>query len=313
MSRPVFRTAPDEAIDLVERWIAIPELRALVESHGGRWPAGSLTTVVRQLKAFSSIWDARRGQSRLVFAEAAEARDAKQATAVYQAARSLGLADSVGPTHTTFDHLLILGGLVSGIEARIRHAARLVHERTVSVGSIVGLGSFRTLNERERPAADHHAAGAGFEVDVLEAMMSRVFDRSSVDRTRIGDPFLDPARAERVSRLAGRPPVVVYAASSSDPESRPANTADTYQRFADDEALRKGGTVLVVTSSIYRPFQHFDAVRVLARYGVEVETVGVPGAGSASSMRPVPAYLQEIRSSLRSASRLLAAQPDGPA
>jgi hypothetical protein len=85
-----------------------------------------------------------------------------------------------------------------------------------------------------------------------------------------------------------------------------ANTADTYDAWqASDPAPIS--TVLVVTSEIYVPFQHADAVRKLN--AGTIETIGVPAAHTLSDglrQEFTPSnYLQELRSAIRSKRRLL--------
>lgn len=305
MTRPVFRTGPGEALDLVERWISIPALRELVEADGGTWPTGSTVDVVRDLEAFSTIWNKRGGQSRLMFKEDIEPRDDEHARQVYRAAQELGLIDSSPPTLSEVDHLLILGGLATGVEPRVRYAAQLISSDTVSTGSVAALGSFRLLDDREQEAAAHYAPGAVFEIDLISGMLAEVFNDRKLRADRIlGNPQSDPAHAQWIREFNGTPSILVYAAASSEPALRPANTADTYHQFARDVSLRRGLRILVVTSSIYRPFQHLDAVRVLSSYGVTIETVGVP-LNTRSPNQPPAAYLQEVRSAIRSAALLL--------
>src|SRR5262249_36171874 len=99
----------------------------------------------------------------------------------------------------------------------------------------------------------------------------------------------------------------LYAAKSGDPEQRAANTADTYRQFAADVNLGPQSRLLLITTHIYAPYQHMDAIRVLGLpTGVDIETVGLPPALSPRSFSAAW-YLQEVRSTLRSAQLLLAA------
>src|SRR5688572_13381737 len=93
-TRPTFCTGPGESRELVERWLAIPALRELVEAEGASWPVGSLEDVVDELERFSAVWDFRRGgDSRLMFHAGEESRTDDKARLVYTAARDLGLLD----------------------------------------------------------------------------------------------------------------------------------------------------------------------------------------------------------------------------
>lgn len=309
-TRPIFCSSPGGYRDLVELWLATPALRALVEAEGASWPTGSLTTVLDELEHFSAAWDYRGGQSRLMFHGASESRTDRRAQLVYEAARALGLLDSPDPTMAQPDYLIILGGLATGVEPRVRYAAELIERGSISAGRIVALSSFRALDEREYEAAGRYAPGARTELDLMAAMTGLMFD---VDGdwtiTTEGEPLVDPTRAQEVRRRLGQPEITLYAARSSEPGRRAANTVDTYEQFARDVALEDGQVLLLITSTIYRPYQHLDALRALGHYGVTVETVGVPASPGSGSKHPPSAYLQEIRSTLRSARALLATLP----
>jgi hypothetical protein len=153
VTRPAFRTGPGQGLDLVTCWVTSPALRGLLEAAGGTWPRGDLRDVLDGLAEFSAVWDRRSGRSRLVFKAGDESRTDARATRTYGAARELGLLDPGLPTLTEPDHLLILGGLATGVEPRMRYAADLLSSGQVRAASIAALGSHRTLDDRERPAA----------------------------------------------------------------------------------------------------------------------------------------------------------------
>ncbi len=76
-------------------------------------------------------------------------------------------------------------------------------------------------------------------------------------------------------------PVRVVAAPSSEPGVRRANTPDTYAWLAGESGwVGRGDSVLLVTTDIYRPFQHADAIRMLTLpHGIDVDLVGVQPGG----------------------------------
>lgn len=106
--------------------------------------------------------------------------------------------------------------------------------------------------------------------------------------------------------------LIVAAAPSSEPETRRANTADTYVWFAEELAhIERGKRVLAVTTSIYVPAQHAAAVRTLAiPFGVAVETIGVDASMTPDELAQgfsATKYLLEVRSAIRSMQSLLEA------
>ncbi|MDP9795163.1 hypothetical protein J2S43_003675 [Catenuloplanes nepalensis] len=120
------------------------------------------------------------------------------------------------------------------------------------------------------------------------------------------------ADATAAGEPPARPAVHVLAAPSSEPEKRRARTPDTYEFWARRFGARPGDRILVVTSPIYVPFQHCDAIRMLGLpHGCAIDTVGFDPA-HAVPPQPETAtapdrYLQETRSAILSMQRLFAA------
>ena len=83
-------------------------------------------------------------------------------------------------------------------------------------------------------------------------------------------------------------------------------------RFATELAkLQPAQRILLVTTEIYVPFQHANALRMLALpYGVEVDAAGMqPGKLDARLQQQFEPhnYLQELRSTIRALRDLFAA------
>jgi hypothetical protein len=227
------------------------------------------------------------------------------------AGRELGLIDPAPPSDDSYDYMLILGGLASGVEPRVAYAAQLLKQGLVIREQIAGLGSYRQLQERELPISRRYAPAARYEVDHLAAMMVSLL----APEHQVAEPqeSTEPQSTAMVHSLAApcpsHPEYVVYAAVGNDPSNRPANTIETYQVFLDAIENPIGQVALLVTSAIYVPYQHMDAVALLASAGMEVETIGL--IVNDRSRHPNSAYLQEVRSALRSAERLIDAPSGG--
>ncbi len=204
--------------------------------------------------------------------------------------------------------MLILGGFVTGVEPRVRYAAELIQSGTVECRHVVGLGSFRPGDDRERAAADRFAPEARHELDLLAAMVAKAFGAPNEWAAEVdGDPINDPQLAQPRFDIGTTPRLTALAARSGAPKDLPANMADTYRQFISEVLLPGYSSrgLLVITSSIYLPYQHMDAVRTLITARDQlVQSVGVPASNS-SHVYPASGYLQEARSSIRSA-RLLA-------
>ena len=300
----------------VRRWITSPPLRRLVTEFGGDCDdSAELGALLNRLLAFSADhWDFRRGRER---ADSVEPEwSGETAELVISAAGALGLSGGGGPVHDAYDHILVLGGLTRTCLARTWHAAQLLRHG-VSAPDVAAIGGFRALTPAETEAAvELSLPPCRYEVDVLTAGLGRAFGTETVEGTeRAGDPATDPNRSWSVTTLAGSDAtrLRVVAAPSSRPRTRRADTADTIRFWADRVAgLSAGDRVLVVTSPLYVPFQHCDAIRTIGlRYDCRVETVGLRPDWLPANLRPSPPspgrYLQEIRSTLWSMRRLVTA------
>ncbi|HWS33855.1 MAG TPA: hypothetical protein VN408_14080 [Actinoplanes sp.] len=280
-----------------------PPMRALVEAFGGCLPELPTGELLGWLDDFSAMhWDFRRGAERF---EAREwAASAGQADVIMEAARELGLVTPRAPARDGYDHLLVLGGLAQGCLQRTAYAALLIGNG-LTVGEVAALGSFRPCTPAELTRLG--TADDRFEVDALDQGVREAF-RLTEPSSRSGSsgPLVPESWRHDTYRPAGGPPVHVLAAPAS---GHRANTADTYEFWADRLHFTPGSTVLIVTTPIYVPFQHCDAVRILTGLaGCEVETVGLDQAllppGSRTEPFSAGRHLQEVRSAIRSMHRL---------
>lgn len=206
--------------------------------------------------------------------------------------------------------MLVLGGLVRACIARPLYAAHLLSAGAITVGAITALGGFRDLKGDETELASQLGFGRmPDEFAAMDAGVRRAFalDEPVRERGERSD-VVGESWAVREYRADG-PSVRVVAAPSTKPGERRANTEDTYRWFASDLVHLVGGeTLLIVTSDIYVPYQHADALRVLALpYSVEVDAAGVTlgdaDARLAQNFQPHN-YLQEIRSTIRALRQL---------
>lgn len=305
----------EQFIEDLAQWVGSPPIRSLVAAFGGTWPAGDLREVLTRIDNFSAEhWDFRNNRERNL----AERPDLSpdRAGLILDAADALGMVHEVPPLHEEYDHVLILGGLVRACVLRPQFAARLL-QTSCRASSITALGGFRPLGGDEPElAAAGGLIGVGDEFEAMGAGMAIAFGLSGEDNGS-GEVLVERGESEQPNlrwevqtfdrpKRGSEPEVRVIAAPSTD-ASRRANTADTYEFWATSVAqLQPGVRILVVTSAIYRPYQHIDAIRILGLpFGAAIDTVGVDtGAVAdtrfAQTFHP-SAYLQEIRSALRAA------------
>lgn len=301
----------------VDRWLAEEPLTRVVEAFGGKIPDGAVERRLAYLEDFSAAhWEFRKGRER-DFIENVRLPD-DLGGVVLDAARALGMRGTTRPSRDRYDHVLVLGGLVRACLLRPRFAAALRADGVTS-RTVTGLTAFRPLSDPERTLLGlaAPASAADNEMSVMTEGMLHAFDVSAPP-THVEGPEEDlgvgtwTVRRWNLADLA----LQVVVAPSPDP-SRRANSADTYVFWADQvQHVGTGDSVLLVTSSIYVPYQGAEAVRVLGLpRGVLVETVGIDAKGPEfGTLRQEfhPAhYLQEIRSTVRAARGLYAASTGG--
>jgi hypothetical protein len=304
---PTIDPAQPEASVLrsIATWLDSAPFVALVDKFGGAGltPGEPLASRLAKLDAFSDRWDFRKGGERYV--EITTDLDADEEHLALAAATALGLVTPVAPRHRDYDHVLVLGGMVRACVLRPRRAAELLGE-SVSAPAVTALGAFRELGGDEPElAAAAGLAGIETEYDAMEAGMRQAFGLRMLGEERSGNdpnPFLS-WRVRTFRDREGRP-IAIVAAPTTDPTRR-ANTPDTYAYWARNLAkLRPGQRILLVTTTIYVPYQHVGAIGMLGLpYGVEVDTVGVdPSDARHEDLRQdftAQKYLQELRSTIR--------------
>ncbi len=318
-ARLVFEPAPslpagaEGLVPAIDGWARSVALGELVREFGDEVPTGEdLVGLLNWLEEFSARWDYRAGKERnLVTAPQFEPATEK---VVLAGAASLGLIRGGADPAGEYDHVLILGGLARACLARPLHAAKLIGDGAIQAASVTALGGYRELKGDELGLVDSITGeDVADEFDAMDAGVRLAFGLGAPSAER-GEQSEVVGEGWRVREYIaeGDVPVQVVAAPSSEPGKRRANTPDTIEWFAAELArLQPRQRVLAITSDIYVPYQHADALRMMALpHEVEVDTAGIqPGdldPRLSQVFRP-HAYLQEVRSTILALSRLLAA------
>lgn len=253
---------------VIDQWTSSAAMQQLVRIFGGAWQTHwSLQERLNFLEAFSDIWDFRRGVERLdIMRTSLEPEKVKE---VEEAAKDLGLTVAVPPRLTSYDYLLVLGGVALSCKLRV--------EMDIKTEAVVLLGASRSIPENERVVANSFAPGAATEFDMLNTAAEMSFSltggfEDSVNSSENPNLISIIRRYRRVASTT----IVSLCAPSSDP-SRRANTEDAYAFLAKVMHMQHGQSLLICTSQIYFPFHSMGAMQMLALpYNVVVEVVGFP-------------------------------------
>jgi hypothetical protein len=322
------RHQPGDFDRALRQWASSPPVRALADASGWRWPdCVDTQAFLDQLAEASADWDFRARQERDAIA-GEPARVGERVIPerlIRAAADALGLVTSHPVPRRPFTHLVVLSGLVRACVNRTHYAAGLQQDMRaddLAPDSVTVLGAHRLLSQAELvQASDLGLDDRHDEADVVVAAVRRAFGLDWPPGVQQEEPPGLRARADLSAREKERlqaawaryrwPAVDVVIAPSSEPAARRANTPDQLRYWADLAGIDSRHDVLLVTTQIYVPYQHMEALRVLGlERGCGVYSCGVDAA---RSLLPAKAfggreYLQEVRSALRAAATLLEAE-----
>lgn len=282
----------DALTDGMMTWLTSPAMTALLDAFGfAPLPRAPLADSLAAAGRCSERWDYRKGRERHeavpeTFPPALD--DLIRATT-----RALGLVGRQEPPAATYDHVLVLGGGVRTMLARATLAADLIRSGLLAA-TVAGLGSMRPLEGEEETTRRFGLRPCPTEGDAVHEALRATFRLNGPSAGRSGSDWWVRSYPESA------PQVHVLAAPSTRPGIR-ANTADTLTGWARLVAPHvEGARLLLVTTDMYVPFQHCDAVRVLGLgFGCAIDTVGF---STASNPYVAPArtfeVLQEVRSAI---------------
>jgi hypothetical protein len=273
----------------------------LVGEFGGCATGMAPDALLEYLDSFSAVhWDFRGGQERNL-AERVQFSPERDAV-ILGCAVELGLTQ-VPPRRRHYDTVVMTGGMVRAGIAKPRYLRMLIDDG-LRVDNIVFLGGFRPFGGDEQEVATGLGVEGDNEFDAMVAGLHRAFGPLGAPQL---EEFVGATQNESWRHLSWEASglrISAVAAPSSRPESRRANTVDTYRFWAENRRLASEQSVLVVTAPVYVPYQGAGAVEVLGiEYGLAVETVGISRRtghlGRFSQEYEPRHHLQEVRSAIR--------------
>jgi len=232
------------------------------------------------LKAFSNEYlDSRQGKERDQV-EMVPFRPAEE-TAIEACVEAFHMRGETDASRQQYGFISVLGGRNQRSLHRVRHAKRQF-ENGVTAPYLLLLGSNRSVDETERVNTANYAGNPETEYDLMNAAFEQEFGVSEYDEVAFDSQGLpvdantpDSGRV-RYYELSNGTKVLSVSAPRIEGTQR-TNTADTYL-FIDmilGKALQNGGSLLAITSDIFVPFQHADALRIHTLLGnMQVETIG---------------------------------------
>lgn len=288
--------------EAISRWVSLDELWDLAKLFDStpvdRDDVDAMLALIDDIGAHH--WDFRQGRER----QSLRRQLGSDVVArVRRVAARFGLLRRNSEPKGSYNDVLILGGTVRACYSRMALGESLL-KSSITCQAVTALGGFRPLQPNEVDfACALLGTGVRTEVDALVAMAQLLYGPGDASIRQLGDHseavVVDTPIRVSVLGVHGN--------------GRRARTDDTYRLWIREAPWNTTAPrrVLVVTSQIYVPYQHLEALRVLGiPRGWYVETVGSnPGEFLPSKLAPTlePAhYLQEIRSTIHAMRRLMA-------
>lgn len=323
---PEHHSAIAEAQSHIERIVDAESVVALTEAFGRELPPYynelHTTRKLMWLKGFANAdLDIRKKSAQLqgeskIERSAVKIEDFPFTPAQEQAVMAFTQEFAMeGESNATGDHygmVSVLGGANQSNLLRVRHAKRQF-ERGVTSPYLLLLGSGRQLKDAEKQSTANYASGAETEFDLLCGALETEFEVKDYDEKifdtdgRVIDPQSGEASSPDVGKaryykLPNGTTALAVSAPKVEGDMR-ANTPDTYHfvsAIMGKDRFREMESMLVVSTDLYVPFQHADAMRLLAiPEGLKVETIGYGGVN-----RPPQAYASEINAAINKAHQL---------
>ena len=170
--------------------------------------------------------------------------------ALYPCFKELGFFDIDRPKSPSYSRLLIMGASLHSTYLKTACSAAWI---TPQVLSVDGLACFRPLNPVERSASVFQTSSDTEFGAASDAIVS-VFD---LDRDKWQDRFTGDRNLNRISCIRTYPEEKdgctfrVFAAPSTAPSERRADTGDTLRFYLEHGGIRAGETLLAITGNRY--------------------------------------------------------------
>lgn len=203
--------------------------------------------------------------------------------------RALGFIDINKPRIKNPDHIVILGGAYNACFDRTICGKKHL---TDSVKSFDGLSCYRPINPLKEKTNPKFASSCETEFGALYDSFCAVLGNPSpfyYDDFR-GDRHLHRISCIRsIEMFSGSQSCRIYAAPSSEPELRRANTSDSLAFYLDNAIIKPGSSILAITNNIYCNRQFLQLAHYLLQNNL-VYDLDVIGCSSDHELSTVNTY-----------------------
>jgi len=285
----------------IRDWIYSSEISELISAfNGNALKTNNIIDYITWLDDFANIWDYRKKQAsggeRWMISD--DGIVTKNESLIKAAAEKLGMVRR-DEANTVPDYILPLGGAFLANFSRpalSREVYDLFNEPAIS---IVALSGMRPLTKEEVKATCSMSPMAKTEFDVISTGIEQAFCISSIEfeEHRFHTVNINLQWVIRKYICKDAPSKIFsLAAPSSDPARR-ANSFDTFRFFMDRFNVSAGQKLLLVTTSIYVPFQFMRFMPFAIDNNLVVDCIGASNSNP-NSFNQASNYLQEIKGTI---------------
>jgi len=221
--------------------------------------------------------------------------------ALYPLLRELGYLDINRPLHSEYSHVLLLGGSLNACFVRAEYAREWIGP---AVRAVDGLACYRPINPIER-GRSAFSSPCDTEFGVMADAFVSAFHlpASGWEDVFHGDRNLNRISCVRTCTVSsGSRQYRVFAAPSTQPELRRADTGDSLLYYLEQTQLQPSDSLLAITHNIHcnRQFIQLAYELLKHRSGVYLDVIGcVPDDKIVTRESYNPAlYIQELISTL---------------
>ncbi len=305
----------------ISNWVNSDALKELIEAFDVKVPyKKGLREKISWLLEFSERWDYRKIQQQTYDIKTQENYrwliesdnlNEVQLKAIKESMPSLGLVGIGIPYFDSYDYIVALGGARYSCLFRPKYSRMIIEQYNLKPKAAVMLSGMRPVSETERDSTDTYAIGAKTEYDLINHGAEKVFQ---IEGEGTEERFIDAKNLNKswaiktYEKTDKKFPIISIAAPSSEPQKRRANSLDTYKFFCEKYKIREGQRLLFITSQIYVPYQHLEAVRSLGiPQNISIDTIGFPVEWNIEQrgLRQAENYLQEVRSTIQAINRVI--------
>lgn len=300
----------------IDEWISSEELSRLVGLFGGKIDRTvNFIDRINYLNEFvGERWDFRKNQAN--GGERWEIEDTPfvmdHSKEIMSLLKRLGFMDISKPCIVP-DYILPLGGARMANLFRCEYAKELYdsfHNKDIPVIALCGK---RKLNTKKKDSdgkteydiiTEEYSKDAGTEYDAINSGLEHAFGLYGTDYSEEGVDEENHNLSWCIRKYNSDIKVYAVAAPTTD-AGRRANSMDTFEYFMKKFEVKEGANVLLVTSTIYVPYQFLKFMKLAIEHNLYLDCVGPLNAVNGKQFSRTSNYLQETKGTINAIKSLV--------